>query len=309
MKSYFLLVLVFISFFSTVSLANIIGITPTDLSVTPALPAAGSPFTLTVSGEATGCFDGVMTSSISGNDIYLDLLASPLPPGSACIAMYPFPWSYDEVIAGQDKGLYSVYFRYNFSNIIISSYELMGYVPVNLPDIQSCTVSSSGSDLVHSGGIVGDPVSYSVEGSYSLVNDGDENNSWLTDINLYAPTGDGDVIDIAKLLGLPQTPVYLENGVYTGTTYYDGSSAPVSFTITKDSSTDTVSLTGSVVPGCCDRLRYDLNFSANILKHSTCLKFPVADLNKDCIVNFQDMAIIASEWMSCEMLIEDDCNN
>jgi hypothetical protein len=52
-------------------------------------------------------------------------------------------------------------------------------------------------------------------------------------------------------------------------------------------------------------------YNAVILTHYSaepaCPKYPLADVNKDCIVNLADFAIFASEWLDCNLVPESYC--
>lgn len=273
--------------------------------VIPEYPATGESFIVRLNGtwpNACTTIDRINTdySSVS-QKIYIYIYVT--PPSGEC-AQVMTPWSNDVTIpATEEKGLYEVSYRFFCSDDAYgTSYITAGYIPIGLPDIKKCEVEGMYDLLSTSGGFSGYGFgSFHVSGSFTFIDNGD--GGWLTDVELHAHDSQNRVGDIAELFGLGPAPIYLDNNTYKN--YFAGHERS-SLTI-EEPGADQIILTGTYHESGYDTYQYDLTCYATVIDHSICKKFPAGDANKDCKIDLQDLALMAFEWLDCQLLDQADC--
>ncbi len=271
----------------------------TSYEIIPARPGAGEPFRIRLEGWwPNPCFSGNATAFVHQDKIYIDINVT--PSTQPCITLV-VDWVYDVIIDGQSSGVYSIEYRFYSSNpSYTTNHKFLGFVPVGLPNIQKCNIISG--MLTTSGGFDGSGFgSFSVTGSFSFVDTGDD--SWLSDVEIFADDPQNRVGDLSELFGLSEAAVYMENNTYT---HYGAGERSTTLTI-EENTGDQITLEGMFQEGCCDMYQYNLVCVANIDDHAICKKFPTADTNKDCKVDIRDLAIMLSEWLDCNLLDQADC--
>ena len=270
--------------------------------ILPAVPDPGQDFTVVLDGWwPNSCTQAFITYSIVAGEILVDI--NVVTSSDPCPLVIT-PWTQNVQISGMARGLYPIKYRFRSSSPgYDTEWKLLGYAPVGFPVVQTCKIEEG--SLVQEGGASGTRKTYTVWGEYSFaMTSSSPKNGWLTDVELTAVDDEGNTIDVAELFGLGPA-VYFENAMYEGETYYDGSKAVAKLWVDGNY---VIHLGGNVTPGCCDRFSYQLATHSELISHSACKKFLAADINKDCRVDLEDMAILASEWMSCELANEADCN-
>ena len=68
-----------------------------------------------------------------------------------------------------------------------------------------------------------------------------------------------------------------------------------------------VLLSGSIVPGCCDRFSYFLNGFAVQIEVPYCVEKPQMDFTNDCKVDIADLAEFAESWLECNLIPQWAC--
>lgn len=312
------LLLGFLIILSSGAVAAVNGLS--SYKINPLAPQPNKAFSMEFTVTSSPCaMSNAMANFIDG-EIYVDVYISVwqiCPTFDIFYVTLPALMP-ENLMNGLPKGIYPVNYRYVYDydfllnnqgyTDIDTGDQFLCNLAVGLPDIQTCFVEANPTNkLVQSGGIAGTSKNYLVSGQYSFaMTSSSPRNGWLTDVQLFAVGDGGEVIDIAELFGLTGAAVYVENATYTGETYYDGGKAEAKLII--DPGGNGYHLSGTVKPGCCDRFSYSLYTYADIASHSACKKFPASDLNKDCKVDLKDLAIMASEWLDCWLVYQEDCS-